>query len=147
MLSHIMGADVRLVAEGFDIGIRQSWEDAIADVSRHRGGNPYAIPAGASVHKFGGFGYVGFAEEVRTQEKELGLTFDYIIVCTVTGSKHAGVLVGFAKDGRARKVIGIDTSATPARTKAQVLRIARDIADLVEIGRQPTADDVLLFED
>src|SRR5947208_15273466 len=97
-----MGADVQLVDEGFDIGIRQSWEEAIADV-KAKGGKPYAIPAGASVHKFGGLGYVGFAEEVRAQEAEMGLRFDYIIVCTVTGSTQAGMVVGFAADGRARK--------------------------------------------
>ena len=64
LLSRVMGADVQMVDEGFDIGIRQSWEDAIADV-KAKGGKPYAIPAGASVHKYGGLGYVGFAEEVR----------------------------------------------------------------------------------
>ena len=32
LLSRIMGADVRLDEGGFDIGIRQSWEDAIAEV-------------------------------------------------------------------------------------------------------------------
>jgi 1-aminocyclopropane-1-carboxylate deaminase len=64
MLSRIMGADVRLVDDGFDIGIRRSWEDALKDVEA-QGGRPYAIPAGASVHKYGGLGYVGFAEEVR----------------------------------------------------------------------------------
>jgi 1-aminocyclopropane-1-carboxylate deaminase len=146
MLSRIMGADVRLVDEGFDIGIRQSWEDAIADV-KAKGGKPYAIPAGASVHKFGGLGYVGFAEEVRAQEKELGFAFDYIIVCTVTGSTHAGMLVGFAKDGRQRKVIGIDASATPAKTRAQVLKIAQDTAELVELGQDIVEDDVVLIED
>ena len=73
------------------------------------------------MHKYGGLGYVGFAEEVRAQEKELGFAFDYIVVCTVTGSTHAGMLVGFAKDGRARNVIGIDGSFTPAQTRAQVL--------------------------
>jgi 1-aminocyclopropane-1-carboxylate deaminase len=146
MLSRIMGADVRLVDEGFDIGIRQSWEDAIADVKAN-GGKPYAIPAGASVHKLGGLGYVGFAEEVRAQERELGFAFDYIIVCTVTGSTHAGMLVGFAADGRARKVIGIDASATPAQTKAQVLQIAQDTARLVELGQDIVADDVVLIAD
>src|SRR6266850_8411656 len=87
LLSRIMGAEVQMVDEGFDIGIRQSWEEAIADV-KAKGGKPYAIPAGASVHKYGGLGYVGFAEEVRAQEKELGFAFDYIVVCTVTGSTH-----------------------------------------------------------
>src|ERR1700716_4674725 len=146
LLSRVMGADVRLVDEGFDIGIRQSWEQAIAEV-KAAGGKPYAIPAGASVHKFGGLGYVGFAEEVRAQEKQLGFAFDYIVVCTVTGSTHAGMLVGFAKDGRARKVIGIDASVTPAQTKAQVLEIAQNTADLVELGKEIVEDDVVLVED
>jgi 1-aminocyclopropane-1-carboxylate deaminase len=146
LLSRLMGADVRLVEEGFDIGIRRSWEEALEDV-RAKGGKPYAIPAGASVHKFGGLGYVGFAEEVRAQEKALGFSFDYVVVCTVTGSTHAGMVVGFAKDGRADKVIGIDASATPAKTRAQVLKIAQDTARLVELGRDITAADVVLNED
>ncbi|PWE75618.1 1-aminocyclopropane-1-carboxylate deaminase [Bradyrhizobium sp. SUTN9-2] len=146
MLSRIMGADVRLVDDGFDIGIRKSWEQAIEEV-KAAGGKPYAIPAGASVHKFGGLGYVGFAEEVRKQEAELGFKFDYIVVCTVTGSTHAGMLVGFAADGRARKVIGIDASFTPAQTKAQVLEIAQNTAKLVELGKDLVTDDVVLIED
>ncbi|PKU25695.1 1-aminocyclopropane-1-carboxylate deaminase [Telmatospirillum siberiense] len=146
LLSRVMGADVQLVDEGFDIGIRESWENAIEDV-KAKGGKPYPIPAGASVHKYGGLGYVGFAEEVRAQEAEQGFAFDYIVVCTVTGSTHAGMLVGFAKDGRANKVIGIDASGTPAQTRAQVMEIARRTADLVELGRELTDDDLVLVED
>src|SRR5271156_4126302 len=145
MLSRIMGADVRLVDEGFDIGIRKSWEQALKDVEAE-GGRPYAIPAGASVHKLGGLGYVGFAEEVRAQEREMGLRFDYVIVCTVTGSTHAGMVVGFAADGRERNVIGIDASATPAQTKAQGLDIAQKTSELVG-GKPITADDIVLNED
>lgn len=145
LLSRIMGAEVRLVDKGFDIGIRRSWEQALDEV-KSRGGSPYAIPAGASVHKYGGVGYVGFAEEVRAQEKQLEFGFDYIVVCTVTGSTHAGMLVGFAKDGRQRNVLGIDASATPAQTKAQVLNIARDTAKLVKLGMEIVDDDVVLLE-
>ena len=67
LMSRVMGAEIELVDEGFDIGIRESWQRALDDV-KARGGVPYAIPAGASVHKFGGLGFVGFAEEVRAQE-------------------------------------------------------------------------------
>jgi 1-aminocyclopropane-1-carboxylate deaminase len=133
------------VDEGFDIGIRESWTAALDEV-RARGGKPYAIPAGASVHKFGGLGYVGFAEEVRAQEASMGLRFDYVVVCSVTGSTHAGMVVGFAADGRARNVIGIDGSGTPAQTKAQVLEIARNTAALVG-GADVADDDVVLLED
>ncbi|MBA4336034.1 MAG: 1-aminocyclopropane-1-carboxylate deaminase, partial [Methylobacterium sp.] len=145
LMSRVMGADVQLVDEGFDIGIRQSWENALADV-KAKGGKPYPIPAGASVHKFGGLGYVGFAEEVRAQEAQLGLRFDYIVVCTVTGSTHAGMVVGFAKDGRQRNVIGIDASFTPAQTRAQVLDIAQKTSALIG-GKDIVADDVVLNED
>ncbi len=146
LMSRVMGAEIELVDEGFDIGMRASWERALEDV-KAKGGKPYPIPAGASMHKFGGLGFVGFAEEVREQEAAMGIKFDYIIVCTVTGSTHAGMLVGFAKDGRARNVIGIDASATPEQTKAQVLEIAQNTADLVELGQKITADDVILREE
>ncbi len=146
LMSRVLGAEIDLVDEGFDIGIRESWERALEDV-KAKGGKPYAIPAGASVHKYGGLGYVAFAEEVRAQEEVLGFKFDYIIVCTVTGSTHAGMLVGFASDGRANKVIGIDASGTPDQTRAQVMEIARNTAELIELGREITDDDLVLIED
>lgn len=142
-LSRIMGADVRLVPDGFDIGIRRSWEDALESV-RLAGGKPYAIPAGCSEHRLGGLGFVGFAEEVREQEAQLGMRFDYIVVCSVTGSTQAGMIVGFAADGRAKQVIGIDASAKPDATRAQILRIAKHTAELVDLGRPIVDDDVVL---
>ncbi|MDO5625468.1 MAG: 1-aminocyclopropane-1-carboxylate deaminase [Pseudomonadota bacterium] len=142
-MSRIMGAEVTLDAAGFDIGIRPSWEDAMARVKK-AGGKPFPIPAGCSEHPKGGLGFVGFAEEVRQQEKELGFKFDYIVVCSVTGSTQAGMVVGFADDGRADRVIGIDASAKPEQTHAQILRIAQNTAQLVELGRDITAADVVL---
>ena len=142
-MSRILGAQVRLDAAGFDIGIRPSWEQAMDDV-RRAGGKPFPIPAGCSEHPLGGLGFVGFAEEVRAQEAQLGFRFDYIIVCSVTGSTQAGMVVGFATDGRARRVIGIDASARPDATRAQVLRIARHTAGLVELGREIDDEDVVL---
>src|ERR1700731_903953 len=55
MLSRVMGAEGQMVDDGFDIGIRDSWRAAIEDV-RAKGGRPFGIPAGASVHKYGGLG-------------------------------------------------------------------------------------------
>jgi 1-aminocyclopropane-1-carboxylate deaminase len=138
-----MGADVRLVPDGFDIGIRRSWEEALESV-RAAGGKPFPIPAGCSEHPLGGLGFVGFAEEVRAQEAALGFKFDYIVVCSVTGSTQAGMVVGFAADGRAQRVIGVDASAKPEATHAQILRIARNTADLVALERAIGEQDVVL---
>ncbi len=146
LLTRLMGADSRLVDSGFDIGIRESWEAAMDEV-REAGGKPYGIPAGASVHKFGGLGYVGFAEEVREQERALGFTFDYISVCVVTGSTQAGMIVGFKADDRAERVIGIDASGTLEQTRAQVTQIARDTAALIELGKEISEADVHINPD
>ncbi|SVB08878.1 uncharacterized protein METZ01_LOCUS161732 [marine metagenome] len=146
LLSRVMGAEVELVEAGFDIGIRESWERALEDV-KLKGGTPYPIPAGASDHPLGGLGYAGFADEVRAQEEQLGFEFDYIIVCSVTGSTQAGMVVGFAADGRSRRVIGIDASFTPDQTWAQILRIARNTAETIALGSSIDEEDVVLNTD
>lgn len=146
LLTRLMGADSRLVEDGFDIGIRKSWEDAMSSV-RDAGGVPYGIPAGASVHKYGGLGYVGFAEEVKAQETDLGFSFDYIIVCVVTGSTQAGMIVGFAAQDRAERVIGIDASGTLEQTRAQVRQIVDHTADIVELGRRVSDEEIVINPD
>src|SRR3954447_12930217 len=145
LLSRIMGADVRLDPAGFDIGIRSSWEDALQEV-RDSGGTPYPIPAGASEHPLGGLGFANWADEVERQEAELGVFFDTIVVCAVTGSTHAGMIAGFARQNRPRRVLGIDASATIDKTRAQVARIARHTAELIGLGRELRDDEITVLE-
>ena len=142
-LSRLMGADVRLVSAGFGIGFKESWEQALADVEA-RGGKPYAIPAGASDHELGGLGFARWAMEVAEQEERLGVFFDTVVVCSVTGSTQAGMIAGFAAQERERRVLGIDGSARPEETREQVARIARRTADLIELGRELRDDEIML---
>lgn len=143
-LSRIMGADVRLVGAGFGIGVKPSWELALDEV-RAKGGVPYAIPAGASDHRLGGLGFANWAQEVREQERQLGLFFDTVIVCSVTGSTHAGMIAGFAGQDRPRRVIGIDASAKLDETRAQVAKIARATAELIGLGRGLRQDEITVL--
>ena len=145
MLSRMMGADVRLVRADFGIGFKESWGTAIREIEE-RGGKPYAIPAGASDHPLGGLGFANWALEVERQEQELGIGFDYVIVCSVTGSTQAGMIAGFALSDLPRKVVGIDASAKPAETRKQVARIARDTAKLIGLGRKIREDEIILDE-
>jgi 1-aminocyclopropane-1-carboxylate deaminase len=146
LLSRIMGADVRLSAAGFDIGIRESWEEALESV-REAGGKPYAIPAGASDHPLGGLGFARWADEVATQEQELGVFFDTIVVCAVTGSTQAGMIAGFAAQERERRVLGIDGSATVEKTWDQIARIARQTAEKVGLGRDLADEEIVLLDE
>ncbi len=147
-LTRILGGDIRIDPAGFDIGIRDSWKEAIAS-AEEKGGKPYAIPAGASDHPLGGMGFANWAVELAAQEADVGVFFDHIIVCSVTGSSHAGMIAGFALEQtgdqiRSRKVIGIDASAVPDKTVEQVARIARNTAEKVELGRELRDDEITL---
>ena len=144
-LSRIMGAEVRLDSSGFGIGFKDSWNEALEDV-RQRGGTPYGIPAGASDHKLGGLGFANWAYEVQQQEQELGVFFDTIVVCSVTGSTHAGMIAGFAGQDRPRRVIGIDASAKIDETRSQVERIARNTAKLIGLERDLKDDEITVLE-
>ncbi|WP_278236145.1 1-aminocyclopropane-1-carboxylate deaminase [Isoptericola sp. AK164] len=149
LLSRMMGADSRLDDAGFDIGIRDSWKSALREVEE-AGGTPYPIPAGASEHRLGGLGFANWAFEVAQQEKEQGVFFDTIVVCTVTGSTHAGMIAGFAAleelTGVRRRVLGIDASATLDKTRDQVGRIARHTAELIELGRDLRDDEIQVLD-
>ncbi|MER9951816.1 hypothetical protein [Mesorhizobium sp. M0047] len=96
LLRRIMGAEVRLVDKGFDIGIRRSWEQPL-DEAKSTGGRPYAIPAGPQFTNMAGLGTSGSRRRCAPRRNS-----SYIVVWTVTGSTHAGMIVGFAKDGRQR---------------------------------------------
>ncbi len=149
LLSRIMGARVELVEAGFGIGFKESWENALAEI-RDAGGVPYPIPAGASDHRLGGLGFANWAYEVRQQEAELGVFFDTIVVCSVTGSTHAGMIAGFAAadpagQDRPRRVLGIDASAKIDETRAQVERIARNTAELIGLDRELRPDEITVL--
>ncbi len=144
LLSRLMGADVRIVQAPFGIEAKESWQGVIDDLVAH-GRRPYAIPAGASDHPLGGLGFASWALELEEQEREMGITFDYVVVCSVTGSTQAGMVAGFALSGRERQVIGIDASARPDETRAQVTRIAQATAEL--IGARAISEDDIVLDD
>ena len=102
------------------------------------------IPAGASDHPLGGLGFANLVVEVAEQEKSMDIFFDTVIVCSVTGSSHAGTLVGAIAEGKGRKVIGVDASGKPDATKAQITKIARATAKMLDPELVINDEDVIL---
>ncbi|KAF4953481.1 hypothetical protein FSARC_12372 [Fusarium sarcochroum] len=147
-LSRLMGGDVRLDPSTFGIEHKTTLAK-LTDELKSNGRKPYYIPAGASDHPLGGLGFARWAFEVVAQEQELGIFFDTIIVCAVTGSTFAGMIAGFKlaeKNGTPkRKIIGIDASGKVQQTFDQVLRIAKNTAAKIGLKEDDiTADDVIL---
>jgi 1-aminocyclopropane-1-carboxylate deaminase len=146
-LTRIMGGDIRIDEAGFDIGIRDSWRQALESVEA-AGGKPYPIPAGASDHPLGGLGFANWVSEVAAQESGLGFSFDTVVVCTVTGSTQAGMIAGTALEGRGgdRRIVGIDASKTMDKTRDQVTRIARATAAAIGVDRDLRDDEITLVD-
>jgi len=142
-----LGLGARLVQESWvnwPDAVNDRWEQALDDV-RSAGGKPYAIPAGASDHRLGGLGFANWAYEVQQQEQQLGVFFDTIVVCSVTGSTQAGMIAGFAGTDRPRQVLGIDASAKLTETRAQVEKIARNTTELIGLGRELREDEITVL--
>lgn len=142
-LSRLMGADTRLDPSDFGIEHKETLKELQAELIK-AGRKPYYIPAGASDHPLGGLGFARWAFEVEQQEKQLGVFFDTIIVCVVTGSTLAGMIAGFKlleqQGSPPRRVIGIDASAKPQQTFDQTLRIAKFTAAKIGLKEEDIAE-------
>ncbi|OKL55476.1 putative 1-aminocyclopropane-1-carboxylate deaminase [Talaromyces atroroseus] len=150
-LSRLMGAEVRLDPSPFGIEHKETLQNLQQEIIA-QGGKPYYIPAGASDHPLGGLGFARWAFEVEQQEKEMGIFFDTVIVCAVTGSTMAGMVAGFKlaqkrNGSKPRKVIGIDASATVQQTFDQILRIAKATGVKIGLGENDITEDDIILDD
>ncbi|KUJ17706.1 1-aminocyclopropane-1-carboxylate [Mollisia scopiformis] len=151
-ISRLMGVTPHLDPSPFSISHASSLQTLTTQILSSGDGKPYYIPAGASDHPLGGLGFARWAFEVAAQEQELGVFFGTVVVCAVTGSTLAGMVAGFRflevkMGGRKRKIVGIDASAKPAETKAQVLGIAKFTAEKIGLEESDVREeDVVLDE-
>ena len=132
-----MGGDIRIDPAGFDIGIRDSWKRrSIASVEARAASRIRSRPARPTIRSAGSDSPTGPSRSPPRRPSSTRSSTT-IIVCTVTGSSHAGMIAGFALEDRDdRHVIGIDASATLDKTVDQVTRIARNTATTIGLGRE-----------
>ncbi|KIR25169.1 hypothetical protein I309_06004 [Cryptococcus deuterogattii LA55] len=62
------------------------------------------FPASVFDHSLGGLDFTNWVVELAKQEQELSVFFHIVIVCSVTDSFHAGIIVGTVAEGRKRKI-------------------------------------------
>lgn len=84
------------------------------------GKNPYFIEGGGH-GDIGTEAYVQCYQEIREQEKEFGVHFDYIFFASGTGTTHAGLVCGQIKYNDDRHIIGISIARKNPRGREVVL--------------------------
>ncbi|KAH7073432.1 tryptophan synthase beta subunit-like PLP-dependent enzyme [Paraphoma chrysanthemicola] len=117
-ISGILGADWKPSTEYDTEEAEREMERLSAD-----GGTPYFIPTGVSLHELGGLGFARWVYEVVEQEKEIGITFDVIIVSAASGSTLGA------------------TSCEVKQTSGLVLKSAQNTAKLVGLNEKDVVEN------
>ncbi|MGI3899927.1 MAG: D-cysteine desulfhydrase family protein [Janthinobacterium lividum] len=119
-------------------------EDALAhalrraDALRSQGRICYVAPSGGS-SPVGCLGYAACAREIAVQERELGVSFDRVIVPNGSSGTHAGLAAGFVVLGRPASVVrSFSVLAEEDITQATTLQKTREtltlLGDATELG-------------
>jgi len=109
------------------------------------GHRPYLVPAGASEHRLGSFGYMNCAAEIVRQCKALEVHFDYVVHCTGSSSTQAGLVAGFAALDEEITVIGIADDDETEIKRGRVLQLADDALAEIGISATISPNDINVF--
>ena len=105
-LDKLMGADVKFCTREEYSNHRGEIMEAMADEYRKQGYNPYVIPEGAS-NELGTLGYYNCMNELVQHEKELGVTFDTVVVATGSGGTAAGLYLANEIHNYGKRVVSM----------------------------------------
>ncbi len=105
-IDKLLGADVKFCTREEYSKQRGEIMEAMAEEYRKQGYKPYIIPEGAS-NAIGTLGYYNCMEEILEQEKELGITFNTIVVATGSGGTYAGLYVANEVKKLGKRIVGM----------------------------------------
>jgi L-cysteate sulfo-lyase len=107
-----------------------------------QGHKPYFVPYGVS-NALGAIGYATTISEIEAQAALLGFTPSAIVHCTGSAGTQAGLVVGASVAMPDTRIVGIDIDAEPARVRADVVALAREASDLLDIPLGEAAIEVV----
>jgi D-cysteine desulfhydrase len=106
-LNKLFGANIRFITpEDYKFNRMEIMKKIKAELEEE-GFNPYIIPEGAS-NGIGTFGYYRAMEEIISQEIELGIDFDAIVLAVGSGGTYGGLFLANKLLKHNSKVIGIN---------------------------------------
>lgn len=98
-----------------------------------KGRKPYLVPYGAS-SVLGAIGYATTIVEIESQSAALGCRAVAIVHCSGSAGTQAGLVVGASIALPNVRIVGIDIDAEPDRVRADVVTLAREASDLLDVS-------------
>ena len=142
-LYNLIGAERIIVATAGD-DLDAALAKAAGEVEA-LGRKAYVIPGGAS-NALGALGYVVCAHEIAAQSFDQGVSFDRIVVSSGSCGTHSGLLVGARSVNFDAPITGVNSRRPRAEQEANVLKLARETAALLQIDA-PAAKEVTALDD
>ncbi len=150
LLDRILGADVRILEPGED---REAAVAEIAAAARAAGRRPYVVSVGGS-HTGGSMdqplGSVAYADafaELLKQARAQGVDITHVVHASGSGSTQAGLVVGAKALAPDVRILGVSSGGSKAAGEANVLSIARETAEAMDLGVEIGPEDVVVYDD
>lgn len=145
-LDLLMGAEIRFISEkDFERNLPKILEDIKKECDK-KGKDGYILPVGAS-NGIGAFGYIKAMEEIRKQEKEMGIEFD-TIVCTVgSAGTYAGLLIANELLGLKKKIVGFSVSASAEVFAQRTREIFSEVGEYLGQEIEVYDKDIIIYDD
>jgi L-cysteate sulfo-lyase len=114
-------------------GDRNAAIRAIVSDLEAKGRKPYFVPYGVS-NALGAIAYATTIAEIDSQAAAQGCHPAAIVHCTGSAGTQAGLVIGASVAMPNTRIVGIDIDAEPDRVRADVVRFAREAANLLDIS-------------
>lgn len=157
LLDFILDADIRIreSSQGkifHDSDIEAAVEEAVKEV-KERGHVPYVAPVGGSMVSWsmekplGAISYVNAFVEMAEQAQALGVDFNTVIHASGSGGTQAGLLVGAKALRPETRILGISVLEEREPFRRDVLTIARDTVQALELDLELSEEDVIVYDE
>lgn len=139
-LDLLMGADVKFCNKDEYRDHRGEIMQKMAEEYVAQGYKPYIIPEGAS-NGIGTLGYYNALKEIVSQEKELGIVFDTIVVATGSGGTCAGLNLANIINSYGKRIVAMAVCDDTDYFQKVALNISREALGYLVKQEEITLDE------
>lgn len=141
-LDKLMGAKIHTVKVN-EVG---SKIEEVMKYLRDTGEVPYFIEGGGH-NALGAIGYVYAINELKNQTEKMGISSDYLVLPTGTGTTQAGLVLGAGLFKYDIKIIGISVAREKGRCFQEITNIIKDTEEFLNIESTNYHQQVKVYDE
>lgn len=145
LIDRLLGAEIRFITPEQYSNERADIMEGIKAEMEQKGYKPYIIPEGAS-NGIGGFGYYTAMEEIMEQEKELGVSFDCIVLATGSGGTYSGLWLANKLHNHPADVFGMSVGGDVDYFQRKIEEILHESMKYMDVKVPVSRDEIHILD-